>query len=369
VCHGRQAIEEAAEPLETRGIVVAERGRFRVRERTVLRYYARTIEHLLVTPAGRTDARQRVEDFLPPHRSKPHPQELARATACGSRPASRAASSPARRREAIEAARIVEARGLLITLDLLGESVTKLDEADGATRGYLRSIDAIDRVGHRAQHLAEADAARPRRRQASAVDNLRKIPRTRRARGFFVRIDMENSPYTERDARDLRDAVAARHRQIGVVLQSALYAANRICSASTRSARACGSSRAPTRSRRRRVPEEGGRRRRVRADDEDADHRRPLSGDRDARPEMIDAARDCARDTRRRADRFEFQMLYGVRRDLQAMLVKAGTACASTFRSARMVSLLHAPARASGPRNVTFVLRSILGNLGNSSST
>jgi glycerol-3-phosphate O-acyltransferase len=50
---GRQAVDEAAEPLETRGIVVAARGRFRVRERTVLRYYARTIEHLLVT-TGRT---------------------------------------------------------------------------------------------------------------------------------------------------------------------------------------------------------------------------------------------------------------------------------------------------------------------------
>lgn len=46
---GRQAIDEAAEPLETRGIIVAERGRFRVRERSVLRYYARTIEHLLAT--------------------------------------------------------------------------------------------------------------------------------------------------------------------------------------------------------------------------------------------------------------------------------------------------------------------------------
>ena len=50
---GREVVEEAAEPLETRGIVVAERNRFRVRERTVLRYYARTIEHLLVT-TGRT---------------------------------------------------------------------------------------------------------------------------------------------------------------------------------------------------------------------------------------------------------------------------------------------------------------------------
>jgi glycerol-3-phosphate O-acyltransferase len=49
VTSGRQAIEEAAEPLETRGIVVCERGRFRVRDRSVLRYYGRTIEHLLVT--------------------------------------------------------------------------------------------------------------------------------------------------------------------------------------------------------------------------------------------------------------------------------------------------------------------------------
>jgi glycerol-3-phosphate O-acyltransferase len=53
VASGREAIEQAAEPLQTRGIIVAEHGRFRVRERIVLRYYARTIEHLLAT-SGRT---------------------------------------------------------------------------------------------------------------------------------------------------------------------------------------------------------------------------------------------------------------------------------------------------------------------------
>ena len=53
VVSGKQAVDEAAEPLETRGIIVADRGRFRVRDRSVLRYYGRTIEHLLVTP-GRT---------------------------------------------------------------------------------------------------------------------------------------------------------------------------------------------------------------------------------------------------------------------------------------------------------------------------
>ena len=53
VADGRETVEEAARSLETRGIIVAERGRFRVRERIVLRYYAHTIEHLLGSP-GRT---------------------------------------------------------------------------------------------------------------------------------------------------------------------------------------------------------------------------------------------------------------------------------------------------------------------------
>ncbi len=52
VASGRQAVDEAGELLELRGVVVLERGRFRVRERNVLRYYARTIEHLLAP--GRT---------------------------------------------------------------------------------------------------------------------------------------------------------------------------------------------------------------------------------------------------------------------------------------------------------------------------
>jgi len=51
VTSGRHAIDEGGDALEARGIVVGERGRFRVRDRGVLRYYARTIEHLLAAPA------------------------------------------------------------------------------------------------------------------------------------------------------------------------------------------------------------------------------------------------------------------------------------------------------------------------------
>ena len=51
VTSGREVVERAAEPLETRGIIVLERGCFRVRNRSVLRYYARSIKHLLESPS------------------------------------------------------------------------------------------------------------------------------------------------------------------------------------------------------------------------------------------------------------------------------------------------------------------------------
>jgi hypothetical protein len=47
---GAEAVDAAAEPLEARGIIVVERGRVRVRDRNVLRYYARTLEHRLASP-------------------------------------------------------------------------------------------------------------------------------------------------------------------------------------------------------------------------------------------------------------------------------------------------------------------------------
>lgn len=51
VYSGEQAVDEGADPLVTRNIIYVERGgRFRVRERTVLRYYARTLQHLLTGP-------------------------------------------------------------------------------------------------------------------------------------------------------------------------------------------------------------------------------------------------------------------------------------------------------------------------------
>jgi glycerol-3-phosphate O-acyltransferase len=49
----REVVDEAARLFEARGVVVIEGGRFRVRERVVLRYYARALDHLLIGPTSR----------------------------------------------------------------------------------------------------------------------------------------------------------------------------------------------------------------------------------------------------------------------------------------------------------------------------
>jgi hypothetical protein len=54
VTSGEAAVDAAVEPLEARGILVTERSRVRVRDRNVLRYYARTLDHLLASPSRRT---------------------------------------------------------------------------------------------------------------------------------------------------------------------------------------------------------------------------------------------------------------------------------------------------------------------------
>ena len=97
--------------------------------------------------------------------------------------------------EAIAAARAVEARGFSQTLDYLGESVDSLAAADAATREYLRIIDTIVASGIGRNLSLKLTQLGLDVDRASAIDNLRKI--FDRADGFFVRIDMESSAYTD----------------------------------------------------------------------------------------------------------------------------------------------------------------------------
>src|SRR5258707_893932 len=125
--------------------------------------------------------------------------------------------------EAIDAARAVEAQGLTHTLDMLGESVTDLGKAEAATRDYLAAIDAIAASGVGRGLSLKLTQLGLDVDKAIAVDNLRTILARGEPAGFFVRLDMENSPYTDVTLEIFETLWRHGHRRIGVVLQSALH--------------------------------------------------------------------------------------------------------------------------------------------------
>jgi proline dehydrogenase len=161
--------------------------------------------------------------------------------------------------------------------------------------------------------------------RATCVDNLRRILDPGREHGFFVRIDMENSPYTEITLEVFETLWQQGYRNIGVVLQSALYRSD----ADVARMNALG---ARVRLVKGAYKEPGAVAHQKMADVNAAfvelmqtlmDHgEMPAIATHD--PSLIETTRAYAASRNIGPDRFEFEMLYGVRRDLQASLVAAG---------------------------------------------
>ena len=267
--------------------------------------------------------------------------------------------------EAIAAARRVAALGMTATLDLLGESVTSLDKADTATRDYLAVIEAIIASGVERNISLKLTQLGLDVDTAIAIDNFRKILERAEPEGFFVRIDMENSPYTEETMEIFVTLWRHSYRQIGVVLQSALYRSE----ADLQTVNALGG----------RVRLVKGAYQEPKAvayqkkADVDAAYARmlktllteghyPAIATHD--PKMIALTRHIAREHNVAADRFEFQMLYGVRRDLQAMLVKEGYRVRVYIPFGREWFPYFMRRLGERPANVMFVVRGVLGERG-----
>src|SRR5687767_13316092 len=125
--------------------------------------------------------------------------------------------------EAVQAARVLQTRGLLITLDYLGESVRTIEEASAATREYARLIDVIVTSGIERNISLKLTQLGVDVDRATCVDNLRRILDPAQRHGFFVRIDMENSPYTQVTLDVFETMWQQDYRSVGVALQSGLY--------------------------------------------------------------------------------------------------------------------------------------------------
>jgi proline dehydrogenase len=223
--------------------------------------------------------------------------------------------------EAIATARTIEAAGFMQTLDMLGESVVTMSEADAATRAYLALIDQIVAAGIGRNISLKLTQLGLTVDRATCVDNLRRILDSATTHEFFVRVDMENSRFTQVTIEIFETMWQQGYRNAGIVLQS--YLPRSLADAV-------------------RLNQLGARVRLVKgAYNEPKGVAYQDKGDVDAAfleilklllvggnypaiathdPAMIAAARAFASQRDISADRYEFQMLYGVRRDLQAGL-------------------------------------------------
>jgi len=227
--------------------------------------------------------------------------------------------------EAIEASRALQARGLRLTLDHLGEGVATLEQAAEAARDYLQLIDVVVAAGIERNISLKLSQLGLLVDRATCIDNMRRILEPAARHDFFVRIDMEGSAYTEVTLDVFETLWQLEHRNIGVVLQSYLHRTEQDL---------------------RRMNELGARVRLVKGAyheppsvahrqkaDVDAAYLRQmrLLLDHGVYPAFATHDEAILREVRGYAteravasDRYEFQMLYGIRRDLQASCVADG---------------------------------------------
>ncbi len=228
--------------------------------------------------------------------------------------------------EALDAVVELNAKGITASLDLLGESVNNESEARQAGRDYLHILDRI--------HERKLDANVSVKLTAMGLDISEELcvgimhDILARARDYrtFVRLDMESSQYTEQTLRIFEQRLfPAYPAHVGIVLQSYLYRTQADCERANEiraRVRICkGAYKEPATVA---YPEKR---------DVDANYVRCMHmlmekgnypGLATHDEAIIAEAKRFASEKGIGTDRYEFQMLYGVRRDLQEGLVRDG---------------------------------------------
>ena len=267
--------------------------------------------------------------------------------------------------EAIDCVKDLPSKGLLLTLDYLGESVSSAAAAAAAADDYVRIIDAIVKSGIERNVSLKLTQLGLDVDKATAVDNMRRILEPADANGFFVRIDMENSPYTDATLDILDTLWRQGHRNIGTVIQSCLKRSpedvRRLNVIQARVRLVKGAYKEPKNLAFQRKADVDAAYLELMHMLLDEGHY-PAIATHD--PDMIDATRAYAKSQGISNDRFEFQMLYGIRRDLQASLVKDGYRVRVYVPFGKQWYPYFMRRLGERPANVAFVLRGIVSDKG-----
>lgn len=125
--------------------------------------------------------------------------------------------------EALEEIRVLNNKGIMATLDHLGEGITRLSEAAQYRDEYIRLVEGIARQG------ADSNVSLKPTQMGLALDpeegyrNIRSVAAQAKLLHLFVRIDMEDSPFTQATLDIVRRLHAEGLDNTGTVLQAYLH--------------------------------------------------------------------------------------------------------------------------------------------------
>jgi proline dehydrogenase len=262
--------------------------------------------------------------------------------------------------QALAVSRKLNSEGIAVTLDHLGESVTTLDEAADARDVYLRTLAAIHDSGIKGNVSLKLTQFGVDLSPQQCRDNVEQLVRRAAEISGFVRVDMESSEYTNRTL-DLVTTLHEQHRgAVGVVIQAYLYRSKedveKLCNLGIR-VRLCKGAYLEPHSVA--FPKK-----------EDVDRNyvelMKLLLDAGVYPaiathdeKMISATKAYAAARKLSKDAFEFQMLYGIRRDLQRQLVAEGYRMRLYVPFGQAWYPYYMRRMAERPANVLFILRNL----------
>ncbi len=264
-------------------------------------------------------------------------------------------------RDAIAAVREIEAQGMHHTLDHLGESVSTLAAAETATGEYLNLIEVMDGAGVEKNLSLKLTQLGLDIDKAMCVDNLRRILAAADKCGFFVRIDMESSKYTEVTLEIFETVWRHGSHNVGVVLQSCLYRTEqdveRVSRLGARIRLVKGAYREPkTVAYQKKSDVDGAYIRLARRLLTEGTFPAIATHDEN----ILDEVKRFTAERGIASNAFEFQMLYGIRRDLQLRLTREGYGMRIYVPFGKEWFPYFMRRLGERPANVGFVLRSLV---------
>ena len=227
--------------------------------------------------------------------------------------------------QAMDAVAALNAQGMSATLDFLGEDVTARAEAERTRDAYLELLDEIRARNVETNVSVKLTAMGLLIGEDFALENLRAVlDRASHNRDPFVRIDMEGSAVTDATLRVFERAYA-QTKHVGPVLQAYLKRTpadvERAIELGTRVRLCKGAYNEPPELAYKKMP---AIRTHYMRSAEALLERGNYPGIATHDPRLIEAVETFARERNIARDKFEFQMLYGVRPELQRRLVDAG---------------------------------------------